>query len=211
MATEKQIEPNDYENVIRSAEPTDEDTIGFHYSGNEPFFNLAGKLKAEPSLADIDKTRLRLIFRRWFELFGNQICDFEGEIVEFTFAQAYTEFLEAWDKRKYGGNMGQAIERAKEANYQIPELIDMPGEDIAFFARLCYELSRPSSLFYLSCGEAAKITGKDSRQVGRNFNGLVSLGILEVVEKGQRWQKGKKAKATKYKYIGKNPKIAHFN
>ncbi|MBN2317294.1 MAG: hypothetical protein JXM79_25440 [Sedimentisphaerales bacterium] len=182
------------ERAIQKAIPVDNEQVG--YIGNEPVFLLCQYLKGIDLPKSAGVKGLKPFIGQWYELSKEKLIDEEG--CPMTFGQVWAQVVEVWDKVKY--SKGNALETAKiragKARYEIPELNWCDDEKMLYLARVCYELSRPDGVFFMSGYDAGEILGKDQK-TGRAFlKMLQSEGVIRCTKVGNRH------KASEYLYIG---------
>ncbi|MDA7498422.1 bifunctional DNA primase/polymerase [Akkermansiaceae bacterium] len=77
--------------------------------------------------------------------------------------------------------------------------------------RILWNLARiekqdaPHGSFYLSCHELGRRIGVDKRQAHRILRQLQSEEVIQTITKGERYQSGKKAKATVFRWLRNLP------
>ncbi|MDA7679497.1 hypothetical protein N8581_04445, partial [Akkermansiaceae bacterium] len=63
----------------------------------------------------------------------------------------------------------------------------------------------PHGLFYLSCHELGRRLGVDKRKAHRILRQLQSEKVIQTITKGEKYQSGKKAKATVFRWLRNLP------
>ena len=190
-AIEQAIRKAVAETSLKSDEPD--------FIGNRPAFILRQWLKGVEMSKPTTLIELKPFAKQWYDLLKDQLVDDEGCCI--TFAQAWAQIVEVWDKVKHskGDALDAAKARANRATYRIVELDWCDDEQIQYLGRVCYELSRPDGTFFLSGYDAAKILGKDQK------TGRATLKMLELEKLIVCTKVGNRRKASEYKYIGRPP------
>lgn len=167
------------------------------FIGNRPVFILCQYLKGVEMSNSTTLIELKPFAKQWYELLKDQLEDENGDGL--TFAQAWAQIVEVWDKVKHpkGDALDAAKARANRATYKIPELDWCDDEKIQCLARICYELSQPDGTFFLSGYDAAEILGKDQK------TGRAALKMFEFEKLTVCTKVGNRHRASEYKYIGK--------
>jgi hypothetical protein len=180
---------NKIENAVRETLPNG---IGQRH---KMVFELARALKAIPELASSDPLTLRPIVTSWHRLAEKH--------TQTTFAETWTDFLNAWDNVKYPKGeepMTVASEHAKRGPY--PDAITDWADGPTFhLAGLCRELQRfhGSEPFYLSCHVAGKQIGVSHTHANKILKSFRRYGVLRIVEAGKQ---GAGQDATTWRYLG---------
>ncbi|MDB0056357.1 bifunctional DNA primase/polymerase [Akkermansiaceae bacterium] len=82
----------------------------------------------------------------------------------------------------------------------------LPSQHLEAF-RICRDLAHaeraesPAGEFFISFNELADRLTTSPSQAGRVIEALISLEAFEVITKGQRYQKGRKSSATRYRWL----------
>lgn len=167
------------------------------FIGNRPVFILCQYLKGTVMPDTATFAELKPFVERWYELSKGFLFGEDGEPLSFT--EVWAQFIEAWDKVRHpkGNALESAKLRAEKATYQILELDWCDDQNILYLASVCYELSRPDGIFFLSGYDAGEILGR-TQKTGREV--LKMFGFEKIIE---CIKKGHTGIASEYKYIGK--------
>ncbi|MEJ6579658.1 MAG: bifunctional DNA primase/polymerase [Akkermansiaceae bacterium] len=103
----------------------------------------------------------------------------------------------------------ESLEVGFIAKLSPPELAivqQLPLQHLEAF-RICRDLANadraesPAGEFFISFNELADRLSTSPSQAGRVIEALISLRAFEVITKGQRYQKGRKSSATRYRWL----------
>jgi hypothetical protein len=199
MAKENPLDNIDeLEQAIQKAiEETELKSDELDYIGNRPVFILCQYLKGTVLPDTTTFADLKPSVQRWYEQLKGSLFDEDGETLSFT--EVWAQFIEAWDKVRHpkGNALESAKLRAVKATYQIPDLDWCDDQSILYLAKVCYELSRPDGIFFLSGYDAGKILGKTQKTGRAVLKMFISENIIECTKIGDRHN------ASEYRYIGK--------
>jgi len=115
------------------------------------------------------------------------------------FATSWLEFCAAWDRVRYPAGtspVDEAWQAALGAEFP-PEVADWGNAEIGRLAALCWQLQirQGDQPFYLDSRTAGRLLGVEHTVAWRWLRGLVSAGVLELVQSGGR------GRANKYRYL----------
>ncbi|MCH1498801.1 MAG: bifunctional DNA primase/polymerase [Akkermansiaceae bacterium] len=89
---------------------------------------------------------------------------------------------------------------------EIAIVQQLPPQHLEAF-RICRDLAladrneSPAGKFFISFNELAERLATSPAQAGRVIEALISLGTFEVIQKGRRYEKGRKPSATLYRWL----------
>src|SRR5262249_40909354 len=161
-------------------------------------FDLARRLKAIPSLADLAPGDLRPFVKEWHRRALPAIATK-------SFADSYADFIAAWGKVRHPAGQGPvdaAFLRAVKATppQRVAELYpDDADQPIRLLASLCRELRRSAgdADFYLDCRTAGRLLGVSHKRAWRYLNALCADKVLELRERGDLATR----RASSFRYI----------
>lgn len=162
-------------------------------------FALARVLKGMPDYAHQSAIALMPVVKRWH----TQALPAIGTK---PFEETFMDFKEGWSKVKFAAGchpIDQAVECAK-ASDDPPECDLMPSEQGRLIVKVARELQRTAgdAPFYLSGAKAASVIDHTDSRVGWSILKFAEdVGILHMVSKGATYTKGKRAKATRWRYL----------
>ncbi len=183
------------EQAIEKCVPVDDEQIG--YIGNEPVFLLCQYMQGVDMPEGTTFNDLRPFVKRWYDLAKDKLIGEDGDCL--SFGEVWGQFVEAWEKVKFPKNnaLESAKIRATQATYQIPELDWCQDESIIYLARVCYELSQPDGMLFLSGYDAGGILGKTQKPGRLALKMFCAEKIIKCIQVGNR------KKASDYQYVGK--------
>ena len=115
------------------------------------------------------------------------------------FGTSWLEFCTAWDRVRYPAGtspVDEAWQAALTAGVP-PEVANWGNAEIGRLAALCWQLQirQGDQPFYLDSRPAGQLLGVEHTVAWRWLRGLVSAGVLELVQSGGR------GRANKYRYL----------
>lgn len=159
-------------------------------------FRFAREIKAHDNDAD-DVRPYKPLIRQW----GSIAPSAAGV----PFEDVWGEFVVAWPKINGPGQALVALRRADSMARTVTALqydADATQRLVGWMRELQRETG--SEPFFLSCDQIATLLNIHSMTAWRRMKALENDGVIATADAGVRREKGKRARATRYRYIANN-------
>lgn len=193
------------EEIIQRHKVDDDDSSPY-----KALFHLCRDLKCLPEIKDCYADDLQAVVTRWYSV--------SPALSRLDLEDVFFEFADKWDS-VWADSEDAALDCFKRAR-ELPTAQWLQERysrtSVQTLAKVCYLLDKRNreqgrDRFFLGSTKAANLLGDGvtGKQADLWLKEFCREGkrkpLLVVVEKGQRWEKGQKPRATEYRYVGPSP------